>query len=62
MPDEDGAEVMSSEMLSDAVMVASSVLAARSGSVDPRSIKLAGNLAQLTGERTTIVVGAGLKS
>ena len=59
MPDEDGTEVMSSEMLSDAVMVASSVLAARGGSVEPRSIKLAGNLAQLAGERTTIVVGTG---
>ena len=61
-PDEDGSEVMSSEMLSDAVMVASSVLAARSGGVEPRSIKLAGTLTQLAGERTTILVCTGPES
>ena len=52
---------MSSEMLSDAVMVASSILAARSGTVDPRSVKLASTLSQLTGERTVIVVGTAAK-
>ena len=59
-PEEDGAEVMSAEMLSDAVMVASSILAAQTAGspAEPRSVKLAGALAQLSGPRTTIVVRA----
>lgn len=59
-PTEDGAEVMSSEMLSDAVMVASSILSARAGQAEPRSVKLAGALAQLSGQRSTIVVRLAL--
>ncbi len=51
---------MSAEMLSDAVMVASSILAARTaGQTEARSVKLATALAQLSGSRTTIVVRAG---
>ena len=59
-PDEEGSEVMSAEMLSDAVMVASSILSARAagGQTEARSVKLAQALAQLSGTRTTIVVRA----
>ncbi len=50
---------MSAEMLSDAVMVASSILAARTADqTEARSMKLATALAQLSGSRTTIVVRA----
>ena len=55
-PGEDGAEVMSSEMLSDAVMVASSILSAQAGQTESRSVKLATALAGMAGNRSTIVV------